>query len=150
MESPSASGFVVLDDRAQIMMLAEVGGDGGGAVRVAQTLEEMRLDGGGGGGLSGGVMELDMQEDADGDDDDIEGESVSLAHAMEVDAADAAPEGTMDVDADEGEDAAHAAVFARDALAAVFDAPTAIASGGMGAVEDLFARVVGLVAGTKV
>ncbi|CAI4218575.1 unnamed protein product [Parascedosporium putredinis] len=124
--SPHSSGFIVLDDQAQLRTIAE--GTDADALAIAKPLEEMRLDTVEA-EINGEVHAAPLSEffseafsDDEGDDED-------------------GKEGGMDVDSDD--EAAHPAVVNQPQLAAIFDTAPAFA---MPAIEDVFYKVAGLLA----
>lgn len=125
--STSSSGFLILDDEAQLRTVAE--GTDTEAVALAQPLEDMRLE-----GVEVGkaevpaILELDDVSDEEGE----EGADADDGDAMDV---------------DEDDEAAHPAVVNQPRLAAIFDAAPAFA---MPAIEDVFYKVAGLLATKKV
>lgn len=122
--SPSSSGFLVLDDEAQLRTVAE--GTNTEAVALAQPLEDMRLEGVEVNGKQEGLALLEMDEASDDEGED-------------------GGEDAMDVDSED--EAAHPAVVNQPRLAAIFDAAPAFA---MPAIEDVFYKVAGLLATKKV
>ncbi|PKS08235.1 hypothetical protein jhhlp_005177 [Lomentospora prolificans] len=122
-----SSGFIVLDDQAQLRTIAE--GSDADALAVAKPLEEMRLDN----------VEAEPNGDANplalsemfGDLSDDEGEDEDNGNRMDLDSDD---------------EAAHPAVVNQPRLAAIFDAAPAFA---MPAIEDVFYQVAGLLATKK-
>lgn len=127
--SPSTSGFLLLDDEAQLRTIAE--GTDTGAVTLAQPLEDMRLGGVEVDGQQDGMALIEMDEASD--DEEAE------------EAEEAGDEDVMDVDLDE--EAVHPAVVNQQRLAAIFDAAPAFA---MPAIEDMFYKVAGLLATKRV
>ena len=124
--NPSWSGFLILDDEAQLRTVAEVTDTE--AVALAQPLEDMRLEGVEAEGEQQNglaLVEMDEMSDEEGEEEgDVDG---------------------MDVDSDD--EAAHPAVVNQPRLAAIFDAAPAFA---MPAIEDVFYKVAGLLATKKV
>jgi len=124
--SPHSSGFIILDDHAQLRTIAE--GTDTGALAVAKPLEEMRLD----------TIEV-----TEGD-----AKPLALGEMFEVSDDEEDEEGNADgMDVDSEDEAAHPAVVNQPRLAAIFDAAPAFA---MPAIEDVFYKVAGLLATKKV
>lgn len=127
--SPHSSGFIVLDDQAQLRTIAE--GTDADALAIAKPLEEMRLDTVeaeiNGEAHAAPLSEFFSEAFSDDEGDDEDGK-----------------EGGMDVDSDD--EAAHPAVVNQPQLAAIFDAAPAFA---MPAIEDVFYKVAGLLATKK-
>ncbi|KAF6837752.1 WD domain-containing protein [Colletotrichum plurivorum] len=116
----SSSGFVAVDDAAQLWTVAEAADPG--AVTLSKPLEDMQLDG------------EPVAEDAIiEDDDEAEDEEMAIDNEQED------PSDAMDVDDDD----AQTAVINRQRLAELFDAAPAFA---MPSVEDMFYKVTGLLA----
>ncbi|KAM0335344.1 hypothetical protein ACHAQA_000389 [Verticillium albo-atrum] len=115
--STSSSGFVALDDAAQLWSITEVSDQS--AISLSKPLEDLRLD---------NVVE-DSAVNGEGDDDDDQASDID-----EVAAGDG-----MDLDDDD----THAAILSRQKLAELFDAAPAFA---MPSIEDMFYKVTGLLA----
>lgn len=126
--SPASSGFLILDDEAQLRTVAE--GTDTEAVTVAQPLEDMRLEEVEVDGEQNGETLMEMDEASD-DEGEGEGEE----------------RGENDMDVDSEDEAVHPAVVNQPQLAAIFDAAPAFA---MPAIEDVFYKVAGLLATKKV
>ena len=126
--TPETSGFLVLDDMAQISTLSEV--SQADTIQVAQTLEEMQLDKVPNGdkvpnrgvkGAGGKEIEVAMEDDDDEEDDDDDEDVGGNGDEMDVD------------------DEAHAAVVSREGLGDIF-------SGATAPIEELFFKVTGMIA----
>ncbi|KAM0288049.1 hypothetical protein ACHAQH_000117 [Verticillium albo-atrum] len=112
--STSSSGYVALDDAAQLWSITEVSDQS--AISLSKPLEDLRLD---------NVVE-DSAVNGEGDEDD---------QASDVD--DVAAGDDMELDDDD----THAAILSRQKLAELFDAAPAFA---MPSIEDMFYKVTGL------
>ncbi|SPO02340.1 related to small nucleolar ribonucleoprotein [Cephalotrichum gorgonifer] len=123
--SPSSSGFLILDDSAQLRTIAE--GTDTDAVAIAQPLEDLRLEGVEAEGHEDGKDLMEMDDASDDEEDEEESD-----------------EDGMDVDSEDEE--AYPAVVNQQRLAAIFDAAPAFA---MPAIEDVFYKVAGLLATKK-
>ncbi|ODA76111.1 hypothetical protein RJ55_08394 [Drechmeria coniospora] len=127
--APTASGFVALDDAAQIWIVAE--GSDPSALATAQPLQDLRLDG------AASAAEEDQQQVML---DDVEGaEDADMASDDEM--RDDEPGEEEDVDM--GDDVFHPTVLSQQCLADIFDAAPAFAAPS---VEDMFYKVTGLLA----
>ncbi|KAF9875903.1 hypothetical protein CkaCkLH20_06835 [Colletotrichum karsti] len=117
----SSSGFVAVDDAAQLWTIAEASDPG--SVALSRPLEDMQLDG-----------EPTAEDAIIEDEEEVEDEE------MAVDGADE-PSEEMDLDDDDDQPA----VINRQRLADLFDAAPAFA---MPSVEDMFYKVTGMLATT--
>ncbi|KAK1510768.1 WD domain-containing protein [Colletotrichum tamarilloi] len=117
----SSSGFVAVDDAAQLWSVAEASDPA--AVALSRPLEDMQLD--------GEPVAADVVLD-----DAIEDEEMASDNEQETEAANGEE---MDLDDDD----AQPAVINRQKLAELFDAAPAFA---MPSVEDMFYKVTGLLA----
>ncbi|CRK21107.1 hypothetical protein BN1708_003444 [Verticillium longisporum] len=112
--SASSSGFVALDDAAQLWSVTEVSDQS--AISLSKPLEDLRLD---------TTVEDDaMNGDADEDDQASEIDFATDGDNMELD-----------------DDETHTAIVSRQKLAELFDAAPAFA---MPSIEDMFYKVTGL------
>ncbi|KAK7430245.1 NET1-associated nuclear protein 1 [Neonectria magnoliae] len=121
--APDTSGFIALDDAAQIWVVAE--GSDPSSLATVQPLEDLRL------------------EDVVGDDDD---EKVALIDEAEDDDEDMASDVEDEADAEDVEmedDDVHPSVVHQQQLADIFDAAPAFAAPP---IEDMFYKVTGLLA----
>lgn len=122
--SPTASGFLIIDDAAQAWSLTETA-QRSKAMRLLHSLEDMKLDKQ---DEKAAIENVVMEADEGASDDEAGGRpEVEDVDEMDVD---------MDWDT-------HAAVVTKEGLAGIFEAVPAFS---MGSVEDLFYRVAGLVA----
>ncbi|KAF4125154.1 NET1-associated nuclear protein 1 (U3 small nucleolar RNA-associated protein 17) [Geosmithia morbida] len=137
--APDTSGFMALDDAAQIWTVTEES-DPSSLVAV-QPLEDLRLDGpatthpGSSVGALLGNEEGDAEmgsDDDDDDDDDDEGGAVVETEDTHM--------------ADDDDDHVHASVVAQQHLSDIFDAAPAFAGPS---IEDMFYKVTGLLGGSK-
>ncbi|KAL0935345.1 WD domain-containing protein [Colletotrichum truncatum] len=115
----SSSGFVAVDDSAQLWTIAEA--SDAAAVAISRPLEEMQLD-------AEPVAEDAILEDAEVEDEE-----------MASDNEEERPSEEMDLDDDD----AQPAVINRQRLAELFDAAPAFA---MPSIEDMFYKVTGMLA----
>lgn len=121
--APDTSGFIALDDAAQVWVVAE--GSDASSLATVQPLEDLRL------------------EDADVKDDD---EKVALIDETEDDDEDMASDVDDEADAEDVEmedDDVHPSVVHQQQLADIFDAAPAFAAPP---IEDMFYKVTGLLA----
>ncbi|KAK7408775.1 NET1-associated nuclear protein 1 [Neonectria punicea] len=121
--APDTSGFIALDDAAQIWVVAE--GSDPSSLATVQPLEDLRL------------------EDVVGDDDV---EKVALIDEAEDDDEDMASDVEDEADAEDVEmedDDVHPSVVHQQQLADIFDAAPAFAAPP---IEDMFYKVTGLLA----
>lgn len=124
--SRSSSGFLALDDAAQLWTVAESSDQA--AVSLSRPLEDLRLD---------NVVIEESEEDnlangvtLMGDDDEAsEDEGAGKGDGMDL---------------DDDDDETHAAVVSRQKLAELFDAAPAFA---MPSIEDMFYKVTDLIGG---
>lgn len=123
--APTTSGFIALDDAAQIWVVAE--GSDPAALATAQPLQDLRLDEGAAEDKNGGGEVMAAAEDEDlASDEDMD------------DWQDGADD---DVDMDDAE--FHPRVIPQQHLAEIFDAAPAFAAPS---VEDMFYKVTALLA----
>ncbi|POR32737.1 U3 small nucleolar RNA-associated protein 17 [Tolypocladium paradoxum] len=123
--APAASGFIALDDAAQIWVIAE--GSDPSALATVQPLQDLQLDGPVAAGEEGGKDIVLAMEDAEmASDDEMEGEQAG-----------------EDDDVDMDDDDFHPSVVPQQYLADIFDAAPAFAAPS---VEDMFYKVTGLLA----
>ncbi|KPM37373.1 hypothetical protein AK830_g9212 [Neonectria ditissima] len=121
--APDTSGFIALDDAAQIWVVAE--GSDASSLATVQPLEDLRLEG------------------ADGNEED---EKVALIDEAEDDDEDMASDVEDETDAEDVEmedDDVHPSVVHQQQLADIFDAAPAFAAPP---IEDMFYKVTGLLA----
>ncbi|ROT42281.1 sporulation protein [Sodiomyces alkalinus F11] len=125
--SPSSSGFVALDDAAQLWSVTESSDQA--AVSLSMPLEDLGLD-----KVSAdqtiahqGIVPLQQEEDGEYEEENSGDEEVAAGDEMDV---------------DDGEDDTHAAVISRQRLAELFDAAPAFA---MPSIEDMFYKVTELI-----
>jgi NET1-associated nuclear protein 1 (U3 small nucleolar RNA-associated protein 17) len=129
--SPDTSGFMIVDDAAQVWSVSE--GSNPKSLAALQPLEDMRLDkvetesANGLNGISQ-LLDDDTNMASEGEDDDGE--------------ADLGKDG--DIDMDDDDDDMHASVVAPQHLAEIFDAAPAFAAPS---IEDMFYKVTGLLGG---
>jgi len=119
----ATSGFIALDDAAQVWVIAE--GSDPSALTTVQPLQDLQLD---------GPAVDDNKKDIILDVDDAE-----MASDEEMD--DQVPEEEEDVDMDDND--FHPSVIPQQYLADIFDAAPAFAAPS---VEDMFYKVTGLLA----
>ncbi|KAJ4271557.1 NET1-associated nuclear protein 1 [Fusarium torreyae] len=119
--APETSGFIALDDAAQVWVVAE--GSDSSSLATVQPLEDLRLEGIDLNGNEVGLIDEDeeMASDAEEDDED-----------------EAEPE-----DVEMEDDDAHPSVIQQQHLADIFDAAPAFAAPP---IEDMFYKVTGLLA----
>ncbi|KAM0564618.1 hypothetical protein ACHAPJ_000833 [Fusarium lateritium] len=119
--APETSGFIALDDAAQVWVVAE--GSDSSSLATVQPLEDLRLEGIDVNGNEVGLIDEDeeMASDAEEDDEDA-----------------AEPE-----DVEMEDDDAHPSVIQQQHLADIFDAAPAFAAPP---IEDMFYKVTGLLA----
>lgn len=120
--TPSTSGFIALDDAAQVLVVAE--GSNPSSLATVQPLEDLRLEG------------------VDATNDDKE---VALLDEDEEMASDVEDEAIPDEDAEmeDDDDYAHPNVIHQQHLAGIFDAAPSFAAPP---IEDMFYKVTGLLA----
>ncbi|EMT61544.1 hypothetical protein NOF04DRAFT_2298 [Fusarium oxysporum II5] len=120
--APETSGFIALDDAAQVWVAAE--GSDPSSLATVQPLEDLRLE-----GIDVNRNEadlLDEDEDMASDVDDAEAEPVTEPEDVEME-----------------DDDSHPSVIQQQHLADIFDAAPAFAAPP---IEDLFYKVTGLLA----
>ncbi|KAF5017114.1 hypothetical protein F66182_11003 [Fusarium sp. NRRL 66182] len=125
--APETSGFIALDDAAQVLVVAE--GSDSSSLATVQPLEDLHLEGIDVNGNEIGLMDEDEDED----------------EAMASDAEDAETEATAeseDVEMEDDDDT-HPSVIQQQQLADIFDAAPAFAAPP---IEDMFYKVTGLLA----
>ncbi|KAI1022538.1 hypothetical protein LB503_000513 [Fusarium chuoi] len=120
--APETSGFIALDDAAQVWVVAE--GSDPSSLATVQPLEDLRLEGIDANGNEAGL--LDEDEDMASDVDDAEVEPVTEPEDVEME-----------------DDDSHPSVIQQQHLADIFDAAPAFAAPP---IEDLFYKVTGLLA----
>jgi NET1-associated nuclear protein 1 (U3 small nucleolar RNA-associated protein 17) len=120
--APETSGFIALDDAAQVWVVAE--GSDSSSLATVQPLEDLRLEG----------IEVNGNEVGFIDEDE---EMASDADEAEVEEA-AEPE-----DVEMEDDDSHPSVIQQQHLADIFDAAPAFAAPP---IEDMFYKVMGLLA----
>ncbi|KAF4955720.1 hypothetical protein FSARC_11781 [Fusarium sarcochroum] len=118
--APETSGFIALDDAAQVWVVAE--GSDSSSLATVQPLEDLRLEGIDVNGNEIGLIDEDedMESDAEEDEDAAEPEDVEME-----------------------DDDAHPSVIQQQHLADIFDAAPAFAAPP---IEDMFYKVTGLLA----
>lgn len=123
--APDTSGFVALDDSAQVWTITEESDPS--SLAAIQPLEDLRLDGPTASPAGKSVASL-IGEDVDMDDDneDVDADGV---------------QDREDVDMDDDDDGVHASVIAQQHLADIFDAAPAFSGPS---VEDMFYKVTNL------
>lgn len=122
--APASSGFIALDDAAQIWVVAE--GSGPSALATVQPLQDLRLDGPAATEEDGGVGIL-VAEDAEmASDDEMGGDEAGEAEDVDMDEDDGRP-----------------SIVPRQYLADIFDAAPAFAAPP---IEDMFYKVADLLA----
>lgn len=120
--APETSGFIALDDAAQVWVVAE--GSDPSSLATVQPLEDLRLEGI---DVNGNEADLlDEDEDMASDVDDAEAEPVTEPEDVEME-----------------DDDSHPSVIQQQHLADIFDAAPAFAAPP---IEDLFYKVTGLLA----
>jgi NET1-associated nuclear protein 1 (U3 small nucleolar RNA-associated protein 17) len=120
--APETSGFIALDDAAQVWVVAE--GSDPSSLATVQPLEDLRLEGI---AVNGNEADLlDEDEDMASDVDDAEAEPVAEPQDVEME-----------------DDDSHPSVIQQQHLADIFDAAPAFAAPP---IEDLFYKVMGLLA----
>lgn len=124
--APSTSGFLALDDAAQIWTITE--GSDPSSIVTAQPLQDIHLDG-------------HVEDMANGDVAAAADDDVDMASDDEDAAEDAAAEDDMEMDVDD----VPTSVISQQSLADIFNAAPAFAGPS---VEDMFYKVTGLL-GTK-
>ncbi|KHN96782.1 WD repeat-containing protein 75 [Metarhizium album ARSEF 1941] len=126
--APGASGFIALDDAAQVWVIAE--GSDPSSIATVQPLQDLQLD-----GCSGAVAtDTTTAEVLETDETD----------AASEDDTDDAKEADDDVDmGDDDEDDAYGSVIPQQSLTEIFDAAPAFAAPS---IEDMFYKVTGLLA----
>ncbi|KAM5367671.1 hypothetical protein ACJZ2D_009872 [Fusarium nematophilum] len=122
--APDTSGFIALDDAAQVWVVAE--GSDPSSLATVQPLEDLRLEGAEAHGNTKEVALLHEDEDMASELDEAEAE------------AEAEPE-----DVDMEDDDVHPSVIHQQHLADIFDAAPAFAAPP---IEDMFYKVTGLLA----
>ncbi|KAF5253460.1 hypothetical protein FANTH_1646 [Fusarium anthophilum] len=120
--APETSGFIALDDAAQVWVVAE--GSDPSSLATVQPLEDLRLEGIDVDGNEAGL--IDEDEDMASDIDDAEAEPVTEPEDVEME-----------------DDDSHPSVIQQQHLADIFDAAPAFAAPP---IEDLFYKVTGLLA----
>ncbi|KKA29597.1 hypothetical protein TD95_005276 [Thielaviopsis punctulata] len=120
---PHTSGFLVLDDEAQVFTVYQPSNDA--ALVVARSLDDMQLD-----VTEEEPVSLVNGEILDVSDDEEEIEAETAGNAMEI-------------DGDDEETSAHPVVISHHQLADIFDAAPAYA---MAPMEDIFRKVASLLA----
>ncbi|KAF5629216.1 small nucleolar ribonucleoprotein [Fusarium sp. NRRL 52700] len=120
--APETSGFIALDDAAQVWVVAE--GSDPSSLATVQPLEDLRLESIDVNGNEAGL--LDEDEDMASDDDDAEVEPTTEPEDVEME-----------------DDESHPSVIQQQHLADIFDAAPAFAAPP---IEDLFYKVTGLLA----
>ncbi|KAF4339100.1 small nucleolar ribonucleo [Fusarium beomiforme] len=120
--APETSGFIALDDAAQVWVVAE--GSDPSSLTTVQPLEDLRLE-----GIDVNGNEIGLPDE----DEDM---------ASDVDEADAEPV-TEPEDVEMEDDDSHPSVIQQQHLADIFDAAPAFAAPP---IEDLFYKVTGLLA----
>ncbi|KAM0250571.1 hypothetical protein ACHAP5_002101 [Fusarium lateritium] len=118
--SPGTSGFIALDDAAQVWVVAE--GSDSSSLATVQPLEDLRLEGINVDGNEVGLVDEDedMASDEEEDEDSAEPEDVEME-----------------------DDDSHPSVIQQQHLADIFDAAPAFAAPP---IEDMFYKVTGLLA----
>ncbi|RKL38198.1 hypothetical protein BFJ70_g6493 [Fusarium oxysporum] len=120
--APETSGFIALDDAAQVWVVAE--GSDPSSLATVQPLEDLRLEGI---DVNGNEADLlDEDEDMASDVDDAEAEPVTEPEDVEME-----------------DDDSHPSVIQQQHLADIFDTAPAFAAPP---IEDLFYKVTGLLA----
>ncbi|KAJ4131071.1 NET1-associated nuclear protein 1 [Fusarium equiseti] len=122
--APETSGFIALDDAAQVWVVAE--GSNSSSLATIQPLEDLRLDG----------IEVDSKEVNLIDEDE------DMASDAEDEAGDAAEPEDVEM-GDDDDDDSHPSVFAQQKLSDIFDSAPAFAAPP---IEDMFYKVMGLLA----
>lgn len=129
--APGASGFIALDDAAQVWVIAE--GSDPSSLATVQPLHDLQLDGPAGSVDAddnvGEVLpadEMDVVSDDEADDD---------KEANGVD--------DVDMEVDDDDDDAYGSVIPQQLLTEIFDAAPAFAAPS---IEDMFYKVTGLLA----
>jgi NET1-associated nuclear protein 1 (U3 small nucleolar RNA-associated protein 17) len=120
--APETSGFIALDDAAQVWVVAE--GSDPSSLATVQPLEDLRLEGIDVDGNEVGL--LDEDEDMASDVDEAEAEPVTEPEDVEME-----------------DDDSHPSVVQQQHLADIFDAAPAFTAPP---IEDLFYKVTGLLA----
>lgn len=121
--TPNTSGFIALDDAAQVLVIAE--GSNPSSLATVQPLEDLRLE---------GVDATDGKDVALLDDDE------EMASDGEDEAVEANDE---DAEMEDDDDIAHPGVIHQQHLADIFDAAPSFAAPP---IEDMFYKVTGLLA----
>jgi NET1-associated nuclear protein 1 (U3 small nucleolar RNA-associated protein 17) len=118
--SPGTSGFIALDDAAQVWVVAE--GSDSSSLATVQPLEDLRLEGINVDGHEVGLVDEDedMASDGEEDEDSAEPEDVEME-----------------------DDDSHPSVIQQQHLTDIFDAAPAFAAPP---IEDMFYKVTGLLA----
>jgi NET1-associated nuclear protein 1 (U3 small nucleolar RNA-associated protein 17) len=118
--SPGTSGFIALDDAAQVWVVAE--GSDSSSLATVQPLEDLRLEGINVDGSEVGLIDEDEDMASDGE----EGEDSAEPEDVEME-----------------DDDSHPSVIQQQHLADIFDAAPAFAAPP---IEDMFYKVTGLLA----
>ncbi|KKF94488.1 U3 small nucleolar RNA-associated protein 17 [Ceratocystis platani] len=132
---PHTSGFLVLDNEAQVFTVSQASNDNG--LVVARSLDEMQLDAVEEKLSTNGVELLDASDDEDEGEPGQNGKP----EAMDIDTSDA-----MEIDVDE-DSSSHPAIINQHQLSDIFDAAPTYA---MVPLEDLFLKVAALLANKPV
>ncbi|KAF5662319.1 small nucleolar ribonucleoprotein [Fusarium heterosporum] len=120
--APGTSGFIALDDAAQVWVVAE--GADSSSLATVQPLEDLRLEGIEVNGKEVGL--IDEDEDMASDGEEVENEVSAESEDVEME-----------------DDDSHPSVIQQQHLADIFDAAPAFAAPP---IEDLFYKVTGLLA----
>lgn len=123
--APRTSGFIALDDAAQVWVIAE--GSDPSSFATVQPLEDLRL---------GDSSEQAAEEGSSV----VNGDDVDMISEDEMEDAEG---GDEDIDMDNDDDEISVSVIPQQALSDIFDAAPAFAAPS---VEDLFYKVAGLLA----
>ncbi|KAJ6442967.1 WD repeat-containing protein 75 [Purpureocillium lavendulum] len=121
--APTTSGFIALDDAAQVWVIAE--GSDPSALTTVQPLQDLQLDG--------------PAAEEDSKDMILDMEDAGMASDEEMDDQEPAEEEDVDMDDDDF----HPSIIPQQYLADIFDAAPAFAAPS---VEDMFYKVTGLLA----
>ena len=126
--SPDASGFIALDDAAQVWVISEGSGSVSAGLATAQPLQDLNLD----------DIDIDINENVD-----IELVEDEDADMVSDDGIEDGAENTDAMDIEHIDDDFHPVVVPQQHLADIFDATPAFAAPS---VEDMFYKVTGLLA----
>ncbi|KAG6034359.1 hypothetical protein E4U41_006574 [Claviceps citrina] len=142
--APATSGFIALDDAAQVWVIAE--GSDPSSLATVQPLQDLQLDDGG----NGSAPPADTPKKARGEVSIGDDDAMDVGSEDELENGDAAPDGDVDMadgggddDDDDDEEDLNMNVIPQQFLTEIFDAAPAFAAPS---IEDMFYKVTGLLA----